>query len=512
MSQEHNEVSKKYFTWLNLFLLVKLAIIAWFIAERSIGLGPDEAQYWTWSRELSWGYYSKPPGIAWEIWLGTLLFGNTELGVRFGALAIGYLLPLAVYHLARTCRLEPRTAFWSGTMMALTPLGVMASFLAITDGGAVLFWTLACASVTRGLAQEKAPNYYAVGLLILCGALFKWSIYFLWAVIIVCMPFFLALRSWHLIGGFILSLIGLFPSIAWNSTHQWATFRHVEATLFGKRVIEAAPSAGGNFFEFLGSQFALLSPIIFVLLILAFIAVCRDWGKASRPVFFCGTLSLFILVGFLTTSLFKKMQGNWCDFAYPTALVFLSWYLCEQVKWGIRWMQIGLVLSVLLCGLVFSFPLLPLPYRMNPFKHNLGWENLKQALTKDGYDPQHHFLFGDKYQMSSILSFYNEGQKRAYFLNLQGIRKNQFSYWPSMAEEQKGKTGFFVLAENAPHLGRDQERVINDYHDALQTYFRKVEFLGIAPLFEKGGHVVKGAYIFKCTDYNGLEPPEPDLY
>jgi hypothetical protein len=24
----------------------------------------DEAQYWGWSRELAWGYYSKPPGIA----------------------------------------------------------------------------------------------------------------------------------------------------------------------------------------------------------------------------------------------------------------------------------------------------------------------------------------------------------------------------------------------------------------------------------------------------------------
>ena len=31
-------------------------------------LYPDEAQYWLWSRTLDWGYYSKPPMIAWLIW------------------------------------------------------------------------------------------------------------------------------------------------------------------------------------------------------------------------------------------------------------------------------------------------------------------------------------------------------------------------------------------------------------------------------------------------------------
>jgi 4-amino-4-deoxy-L-arabinose transferase-like glycosyltransferase len=52
---------------------------------------PDEAQYWTWSLFPDIGYYSKPPGIAWQIAAGTVLFGHTALGVRFLAL----LLPIA---------------------------------------------------------------------------------------------------------------------------------------------------------------------------------------------------------------------------------------------------------------------------------------------------------------------------------------------------------------------------------------------------------------------------------
>ena len=31
------------------------------------GLNPDEAQYWFWSRDFAFGYYSKPPMIAWVI-------------------------------------------------------------------------------------------------------------------------------------------------------------------------------------------------------------------------------------------------------------------------------------------------------------------------------------------------------------------------------------------------------------------------------------------------------------
>ena len=48
-------------------------------------LYPDEAQYWLWSRTLDWGYYSKPPMIAWLIWGTTHVGGDTEPWVRLSA-------------------------------------------------------------------------------------------------------------------------------------------------------------------------------------------------------------------------------------------------------------------------------------------------------------------------------------------------------------------------------------------------------------------------------------------
>src|SRR5438876_80491 len=99
-------------------LLLRAALVISGIQELGIGLGPDEAQYWTWSQILDWGYYSKPPGIAWQIKFGTSFFGNTELGVRFVSVVISSLQSLAVYFLAQKAHARVSTAFWAAIIMA----------------------------------------------------------------------------------------------------------------------------------------------------------------------------------------------------------------------------------------------------------------------------------------------------------------------------------------------------------------------------------------------------------
>ena len=51
-------------------------------------LSGDEAYYWLWSQHLSLGYYDHPPAIAWLIRFGTLLLGDTELGVRLSGVLL----------------------------------------------------------------------------------------------------------------------------------------------------------------------------------------------------------------------------------------------------------------------------------------------------------------------------------------------------------------------------------------------------------------------------------------
>ena len=66
-----------------------LAILAAFSALRlaanlfsNTELFFDEAQYWFWSRELAFGYYSKPPLIGWIIRGATEICGQGEACIR----------------------------------------------------------------------------------------------------------------------------------------------------------------------------------------------------------------------------------------------------------------------------------------------------------------------------------------------------------------------------------------------------------------------------------------------
>lgn len=486
-----------------LLLLKSLFAIAGIYSE-AIGLGPDEAQYWTWSQVLDWGYYSKPPGIAWQIWLGTKLFGNTELGARFITVLMNFALSVAVYGLARSCRLKQWTAFWAGTAMAFSPLGILGSFLVTTDGGLVLFWTLACTVIARGLSKGKTPNYPLFGLMVMCGALFKWPIYLLWVFVLLAAIPYAQLRSKSILSGVFISLLGLIPSLIWNVQHDWATFRHVFSTIQGGH---AQSVSSGNFWDFFGAQAALISPILFILLLLAILSMLRNLVYMWPSVLFCGMITTVLVTMYSVMAINQKMQGNWVAFAYPTGMVLLAWYTIEQVTWGKKWMKLGVIVSAILSLIALALPLSGvLPYKMNPFKHNLGWKQMEKVIVDAGYDPDKDFLFGDKYQLSSLLSFYSPQQKLAYFLNLNGARKNQFSYWPSMPE---GKDGYFVLVENVPHLASLRE---NNNQQILQAYFSHVEFLGVKPLIEEGNKTVKEAAIYKCLQYNGKTPLETELY
>src|SRR5471032_548152 len=60
----------------------------------------DEAYYWTWSKHLAGGYYDHPPGVALLIRLGTLIAGDTELGVRLVSILLALPMSWAVYRSA----------------------------------------------------------------------------------------------------------------------------------------------------------------------------------------------------------------------------------------------------------------------------------------------------------------------------------------------------------------------------------------------------------------------------
>ena len=137
---------------------------------------------------------------------------------------------------------------------------------------------------------------------------------------------------------------------------------------------------------------------------------------------------------------------------------------------------------------------------------------LTKALARHGHDGEKTFLLSDKYQTTSLLSFYGPGKKLAYFLNLNGVRNNQFSFWPSIQQERLGETGYFVWIENMPRLAANWEATMDFYQKSLSAYFEKVEFLELAPLVYEGETIAMAAMIFRCDNCLDVQAPVSSLY
>ena len=86
------------------FWLVSIGLViakVLFTLRPEIDLFTEEAQYWLWSQNMAWHYYSKPPLVAVLNYTSTAILGNTELGVRLNAILLGVGISWVTFLLGR---------------------------------------------------------------------------------------------------------------------------------------------------------------------------------------------------------------------------------------------------------------------------------------------------------------------------------------------------------------------------------------------------------------------------
>jgi 4-amino-4-deoxy-L-arabinose transferase-like glycosyltransferase len=433
----------------------------------SIGLAPDEAHYWLWSEELDIGYYSKPPLVAYVIKAGTLLFGNSELGVRFFFILLSLCLPCATYLLAKNAGVTKQQALFAVLIIAFCPIGILSGFAATTDIGFVLFWTLAFAELAFSLHNRVPPSFWRVALYMMIAALFKWTAYLIFVPIFIGICYYPLWRTkglWWLLMG---ALVAFFPAFYWNWTHQFVTFKHVAG--------QVGNSAAPNPMMFFLAQVGLLFPTFFLAALIT-IQKLPHLSKALR--FVAGSAAFFFLI-YWGLSFTEKMQANWIIYIYPLLAV------AAAVSISKKNLIISLAISISLSFILFS------GWPIDPFKETRGLSKLPSILKNAGYDPQNDVLLSDRYQTSSLISFYSEEQKRAYFLNILPQRQNQFFFWPVLKE---GASGYFV--------GITQKEEVRE-EEKLLLYFEKVGPAQVFPLIKDK----KWVYLIAVQHYNGKIPP-----
>ncbi|MCB1149480.1 MAG: hypothetical protein KDK48_04880, partial [Chlamydiia bacterium] len=297
------------------------------------------------------------------------------------------------------------------------------------------------------------------------------------------------------------------------------TFRHVLSTMAGGHAPKEALIFNGNFWGFFGAQAALLTPLFFALLLWALWYSISSFNKIPRSARLAAVLTVVILGSYQTVSLFMKIQGNWAVFAYPGAIALLGWFLSDVKKSRLLF-SLGALVALLESLFILLLPyqqtdpeaLVKLPFKLNRFRECMGWDALGPLLTAEGYLPGHDFLIADSYQNASLLSFYAPEQKRAFFFNIRGRRQNQFSYWPQLREENRGKSGYFVTTEELPKSAEELALQKKETLDGLAKHFKLVLFLKSEPFYCTYGEPAKLLMIFRVEDYQGTEPEETFLY
>src|SRR5262245_35154875 len=112
-------LTERRFALCLLILVALTAVRLVGLAFSQVDLFFDESQYWAWSRELAFGYFSKPPLLAWVIAGAEAVCGSAEACIRapspvlyLGSCLVSYAIARALY--------DEATAFWAELMMALT--------------------------------------------------------------------------------------------------------------------------------------------------------------------------------------------------------------------------------------------------------------------------------------------------------------------------------------------------------------------------------------------------------
>lgn len=326
-------------------LLVRIAGLALSNAE----LFYDEAQYWAWAQEPAFGYYTKPPLIAWLIGATTALCGDSAFCVRLPSPVLHGAIALIVYALA--VRLHSRhVAFWAALIYASMPGTSISSTLMSTDVPLLLFWSLALLALTYHVERPRLWTGLLLGAALGLGLNAKYAMGFF----VVCYAAYTmvaadaraTLRHAGTWIGLALALALIAPNLAWNAQHQFATFEHTGANAdWGGRF----PNLMG-LLAFIGTQAAIIGPVPFA----AYVIACAKRTEHSKEGWLFGlamSAPVFVLIS--AQALISKANGNWAATAFPAAVVIAAAVLIAR-GWR-RGMMLTLAISgVCLVAIAFS--------------------------------------------------------------------------------------------------------------------------------------------------------------
>lgn len=383
--------------------LLAVRVVALYAAATDLYF--DEAQYWTWAREPAFGYYSKPPLLAWAIRAVTDVCGDGEFCVRLASPLLHTASPVFIF-LAGRALYGSRIGLWSAILFATVPGVSLSAGLVSTDAALLLFWSAALFFWIELLRTKAWVWAVALGVALGLGLLSKYAMaYFVLCALLHCAfeaearPF---LRDRRTLAALLIAALLVAPNVWWNIDNGLVTFVHTaENAAWGGSLFHPVEAL-----EFFAAQFAVFGPVPFAaLLIVAWRLLAAKLDGDDRMLAY---FSLPVLALVVVQALLSRAHANWAAVAYPSAAILVT---ATLLRGGARgWLRASLVLhlavmAVMAVGNAMAGRI-SLPPGIDPYHRVLGWNDIARATRERFAGNGYAAILTDSRALTAELLYY----------------------------------------------------------------------------------------------------------
>jgi hypothetical protein len=275
----------------------------------------DEAYYWTWSQHLAFGYYDHPPAVAFVIRLGTLIAGDTELGVRLVSILLALPMSFVVYRTAAILFGSQRMAASATILLNVTLMAAVGTLIVTPDSPLLVASSFVLFFLAKVLETGRGVWWLAVGAAVGAALLSKYTALFFGPAILIWLVSVPKLRKWLISPwpylGAIIAFAIFSPVIFWNADHHWVSFIK---QIGRSRVLDFRPAFLG---ELIPTQIAFATPFVFVLGAMGLYAMFRRDSGVFAARALINAIFWTIVLYFVWHSLHARVEANWFAPVYP---------------------------------------------------------------------------------------------------------------------------------------------------------------------------------------------------
>ena len=316
----------------------------------------DEAYYWMWSKHLAGGYYDHPPGVAAVIRLGTLIAGDSEIGVRLVSILLALPMSWAIFRAASILFGDLRVATTATILLNVSLMVAVGTLIVTPDAPLLVASSFVLFFLAKVLETGRGAWWLAVGAAVGTALLSKYTALFFGPAILIWLVIVPKLRHWLVspwlyLGGMV--ALALFsPVILWNADHHWVSF----IKQIGRARIEDFRPA--FIAELIPTQIVFATPLVRVLGAMGLYALLMRGPGLLAARALINSMFWTIALYFMWHSLHARVEANWFAPVYPVFAIaagvaahLTSWKERSRriVDFCLRWASpVGLLMFAIL--------------------------------------------------------------------------------------------------------------------------------------------------------------------